>query len=409
MPNLHRRDFCRILGGLPLAGVARANGGTPLFDGSSLKGWSVQQGPESAYYVNGGNIVGSQSAGFPAWLRYDKVFENFDLQFEYFLKGWMDGGVYFSAPEHSFRKAWCGFKVSLFHQQDTDMRVNSPGAIFPFRAPKLVNVRNKGEWNQMRIRLDWPSLQVWSNGAVTHELNLDTVPEFRNRLRSGYIGFETLTYPMRFRNVSIQELPSKQQWEILYENPSDLADKWIFTDLDAKFPAKYEALGPILRGDDLGNLTTKDKYRDFEIQMYVRGATHHNGGLLFRSKGHRDWYEIQLHDVEEAHYPTGSLYFFKRSTYPRVDPEHWYFLQLIVKDATALVRINGEDVMYYDKLEKLDPGFIELQAHARSKWIEYKHIRIPPHLNAFHPCIQRIDMLFPSVEGRHGPHSLERG
>jgi hypothetical protein len=255
------------------------------------------------------------------------------------------------------------------------MRTNSPGAIFPFVAPRLVNVRNKGEWNTMRIRLDWPKLEVWSNGEKTHDHDLELMPEMRYRLRSGYIGFETLSYPMRFRNIRITELPSKQKWDVLYEQPSDM-DKWTLTDLHERFPARYEALGPILRGDGLGNLTTKEKYRDFELQMYVRGALQHNGGLLFRSKGHRDWYEIQLHDVEEAHYPTGSLYFYKRSTYPRVEPEQWYFMQLIVKDATALVRVNGEDVMYYDKLEKLDPGFIELQAHANGKWIEYKHIRV---------------------------------
>jgi hypothetical protein len=362
-----------MLAMLPQA--SRAGSTVTLFDGVSLQGWSVQQGPESAFFVTDGAIAGSVSSGFPAWLRYDRRFENFDLEFEYFLKGWMDGGVYFSAPEHGYRKAWCGFKISLFHQQDKEMRTNSPGAIFPFVAPRLVNVRNKGEWNTMRIRLDWPKLEVWSNGEKTHDHDLELMPEMRYRLRSGYIGFETLSYPMRFRNIRITELPSKQKWDVLYEQPSDM-DKWTLTDLHERFPARYEALGPILRGDGLGNLTTKEKYRDFELQMYVRGALQHNGGLLFRSKGHRDWYEIQLHDVEEAHYPTGSLYFYKRSTYPRVEPEQWYFMQLIVKDATALVRVNGEDVMYYDKLEKLDPGFIELQAHANGKWIEYKHIRV---------------------------------
>lgn len=374
MVTLDRRTFCRLLAASPA--LLHANGETPLFDGTSLKGWSVQQGPESAYYLSEGTITGSPSAGFPAWLRYDKRFENFDLQFEYFLKGWMDGGVYFSAPDHGYRKAWCGFKVSLFHQQDKDMRGNSPGAIFPFVAPKLVNVKNQGQWNAMRIRLDWPKLQVWSNGEITHDLNLDAMPELRNRLRSGYIGFETLSYPMRFRNVKVTELPSKQQWDVLYEQPSDMDRAWTLTDLHERYPAKYDALGPILRGDGLGNLTTREKYRDFELQMYIRGAVHHNGGVLFRSKGHRDWYEIQLHDVEEAHYPTGSLYYHKRSTYPRVEPEQWYFFQLIVKDATALVRVNGEDVMFYDKLEKLDPGFIEFQAHANGKWIEYKRVRV---------------------------------
>jgi hypothetical protein len=98
--------------------------------------------------------------------------------------------------------------------------------------------------------------------------------------------------------------------------------------------------------------------------------------VLFRAAGGRDHYEIQLHDVEEAHYPTGSLYFYKRSVYPRIEAERWYLFQLLVKDAWCLVRINGEDVMEYDRLERLEAGAIELQAHDAGKWIEYKRVRV---------------------------------
>jgi hypothetical protein len=368
MSAITRRNFALSMAAAPVA---------PLFDGSSLHGWSIQDGPESAFYVDDGAIVGSTDSGFPAWLRSSRRYENFDLTFEYFLKGWMDGGVYFSAPDHGFRKSSCGFKVSLFHQQEDDLRNNSAGAIFPYIAPKLVNVKNKGEWNTMRIRLDWPSLKVWSNGAVTHDLNVESVPELKHRLRSGYIGFETLSYPLRFRNIKIEALPEKQTWEHLYEQPSDIS-KWMITEPNEKFPPKFETLGPVLRGDGLGNLTTKSKYRDFELQMYIRGIRHHNGGIQFRSLGGRNHYEIQIHDVEEAHYPTGSLYFFKRAKYPSIEPERWYLFQLFVKDRWCLVRINGEDVLEYDKLEKLEPGALDIQAHQNGRWIEYKHIRIRP-------------------------------
>jgi hypothetical protein len=108
--------------------------------------------------------------------------------------------------------------------------------------------------------------------------------------------------------------------------------------------------------------------------MYLRGSRHHNGGVLFRG-GAGARYEIQLHDVEEAHYPTGSLYFFQRSKYPRLEPEAWCLFQLLVKDHWCLVRINGEDVMEYDRLENVEAGPIELQAHQAGRWIEYRRIR----------------------------------
>ena len=369
---MNRREFAAILPGL----LAAANDSPqlPLFDGRSLDGWSIVDGPDSSYYVDDGAIVGSPTAEYPAWLRSARRYENFELEFEYFLKGWMDGGVYFSAPEHGPRSR-CGFKVSLFHQQDTEPRTNSPGAIFPVVAPRLVNVKNKGEWNTMRIRLDWPKLEVWSNGEATHSLDVETNTELRYKLRSGFIGFDTLSYPMRFRNVRIRELPSKTKWETLFNGAADLS-KWTITEAVQRSPARFEAFGRVLHGDGLGNLTTKEKYRDFALQLYIRGSLHHNGGVLFRSQGGSDRYEIQLHDVEEAHYPTGSLYSFARARYPRIEPEQWFLYQMWVKDRLVVIRINGETVLEYDKLERLDPGWIELQAHQAGRWMEYKEILI---------------------------------
>ncbi|OPZ64709.1 MAG: hypothetical protein BWY85_01020 [Firmicutes bacterium ADurb.Bin506] len=128
-----------------------------------------------------------------------------------------------------------------------------------------------------------------------------------------------------------------------------------------------------------GNLATRARYRDFALQLYVRHVLHHNGGVLFRSdaKGPRgQHYEIQLHDVEGAHYPTGSLYHHKRSLYPRIEAEKWWLYQMVVKGRQCVVRINGENVLEYDALENLNEGHIELQAHAPGKWTEFKQVRV---------------------------------
>ena len=57
-------------------------GFVPLFDGASLDGWLVADGPESAFYVNDGAIVVHESAGFPTWLRSAKQYENFEFRGE---------------------------------------------------------------------------------------------------------------------------------------------------------------------------------------------------------------------------------------------------------------------------------------------------------------------------------------
>src|SRR3974377_277853 len=151
---MNRRNFLAGAGAAPLiwAGEegAEETGCASLFDGESLAGWSVQEGPEAAFYVKDGAIVVHESAGFPAWLRSARQYENFDFRGEFFIKGWIDSGIYFHAPEHG-RNTWEGIQLKIFHQVDPKPVSNSMGSLFPLVPPRLVNVKNKGEWNSFRI------------------------------------------------------------------------------------------------------------------------------------------------------------------------------------------------------------------------------------------------------------------
>jgi hypothetical protein len=243
-------------------------------------------------------------------------------------------------------------------------------------SPRTVNVKSKGEWNGIRVVSDWPALRVWINDELVQDLDVQRHPQLRYRLRSGYIGIESLSYPLRFRNLRIRELPAKEQWITLYGEPADFEKNWRV--VDGK--ARWEALGNVLRADGLGYLATRESFRDFEFQCYVRGSRHHNGGVMFRGPAEPSSgrYEIQLHDVEGAVYPTGSLYGFQRcSPYPRIEAEQWFPFQLIVEGSHCVVRVNGDTVVDYDRLERRDaPTPIMLQAHEVGKWIEYKAIRV---------------------------------
>jgi hypothetical protein len=342
-----------------------------LFDGHTLAGWVIEEGPESSFFVQDGAVVAHPSASSPTWLRSERQYENFDLLGEFFIKGWMDSGVCFHAPEHG-RITQTGLQMKVFANPDPTPQPHSMGAIFPVVAPRKINVRQG--WNQFRILMDWPQLRIWTNGELIHDLDVESTPELRYRLRQGYFGLTTTSYPCPFRNLKVRELPAKEKWLTLYEDAGDLAN-WVVTSGDPHI----EALGEVLRADGLGDFGTKALFRDFELQTYVRGCRVHNGGIQFRCAGQgaqRKLYEIQLHDVEEAHFPTGSLYHYKRALYPRIEPEKWFFLQLVVKDRYCMVRINGDSVLEYEKLDHLEEGRIELQAHTRNRWLEYKHIRI---------------------------------
>ena len=286
-----------------------------LFDSTSLDGWSVADGPESAFYVDDGAIVVHPSAGFPAWLRSARQYENFDFRGEFFVRGWTNSGIYLHAPEHG-RNIWCGMKINIFHQVDATPAPESMGSIFPLVPPLKVNVKN--ESNTFRILMDWPRLRVWTNGDVIQDLDIEAMPELRHRLRSGYLGLESITRPIRFRGLRVRELPSKVSWTPLYQTAEDFA-KWHI--MSGK--PIFQALGGVLHGDGDGVFATNETFRDFELQMYVRHVRHHNGGVMFGGPGKGlggRRYEIQLMDVEAAHYATGSLLGIERALYPGSSP-----------------------------------------------------------------------------------------
>ena len=284
-----------------------------LFDGTSLNGWSVADGPESAFYVHDEAIVVHPSAGFPAWLRSARQYENFDFRGEFFVQGWTNSGIYLHAPEHG-RNIWCGMKINIFHQVDAKPAPESMGSIFPLVPPLKVNVKNQGEWNAFRILMDWPRLRVWTNGEVIQDLDVETVPELRHRLRSGYWGSRRLPARSGSAVCACASCRRRSRGCRCTRRAQDLA-KW---NIMSGKPT-FQALGGVLHSDGDGVFATNETFRDFELQMYVRHVRHHNGGVMFGGpgKGLGRRYEIQLMDVEAAHYATGSLYGIKRALYPR--------------------------------------------------------------------------------------------
>ena len=375
---MNRREFIGSAVACPAALAAQADGEVDLFDGRTLQGWSVEQGPESAFHVLEGAIVGSESSQHPAWLRSERQFENFDFRCDFFVRGWIDGGVYLHAPRHG-RPAANGILVKIFHQRDQVPQPNSMGAVFPLVAPARVSVKNQGDWNSMRILMEWPRLKVWVNDETVQDLDLTSHAELRYRFRRGHLGLSALGYPIRFRNLRIRELPGRELWEDLYVTEGDF-QKWFVSESSKQAPARFEALGGVIRAGGGGHLATRDQFRDFELSLLVRGPKEHNGGILVRSEGKglagSRYYEIQLHNVEEAHFPTGSLYHHKRSVYPRIEDEKWFPMQIRLQGPRCMVRVNGDTVMEYDRLENTQEGHIELQAHRPGSWLEFKEIRV---------------------------------
>ncbi len=380
MAKIIRNSFLTIiaLGWLAISVESAEEGFIDLFNGKSLDGWSIQNGPANAFTVQNGTIYCSGQAHYPCWLRSGKKYENFDLRYEYRNDGWCNSAILFSAPEYG-RNSRVGFEVQIDHFTDNQMPEVTSGAIFGVVPPIKNAEKPRGEWNQGRILFNWPILKVWLNGELVQDLNVEEHEELKYRFRQGYIGLQDAGYAVWFRNLRIKELPSKENWQVLFDGKS--FDGWHREwEPDRSYIAEWSLRdGAMHATGGTSYMVTDGQWRDFELHCYVRAERYANGGIFFRWKHlvPRDrGYEVQIENVADSNNPTGSLYHVKRAILPRVESEQWFPMQIIVKDNTCVIRVNGETTVVYNDIDIVREGSISLQMHSNDVWIEWKDIRI---------------------------------
>lgn len=369
--------FLLFLVSLACLANARAQGAEaewqPLFNGRDLGGW-VREANAGFQVEPDGTIYCTGEGNYPAWLRSEREYENFELEFEYRLGDYGEGGVFLQAPLHG-RASNVGFEVQL----SDDTRHPGPctastGAIFGVIPPR-AHEADIDAWNQVQVRFDWPRLQVTVNGTVVQDLNVEEHEELRYRKRSGHLGLQDRGKPTWYRNLRIRELPSREQWQELF-NGKDFAG-WNLSDAgDVQWSVED---GAIVARNGNGYLITDGRWRDFRFESYVQATPLANGGIFFRwnTLVPRDrGYEIQIEDIPDSNNPTGSIYDVARALEPPVTPGEWYLLQLFVHDNEALVRVNGRTVAKTDRLTIIRDGHIALQMHREGSVIRFKGVRV---------------------------------
>lgn len=369
--------FLVFLVSLACLSTSRAQGAEadwqPLFNGRDLGGW-VREANAGFQVEPDGTIYCTGEGNYPAWLRSEREYENFELEFEYRMGDYGEGGVFLQAPLHG-RASNVGFEIQL----SDDTRHPGPctastGAIFGVVPPRL-HAADLEVWNQVQVRFDWPRLQVTVNGTVVQDLNVEEYEELRYRKRSGYLGLQDRGKPTRYRNLRIRELPGREHWQVLF-NGKDFAG-WNLSDAgDVQWGVED---GAIVARNGNGYLITDGRWRDFQFESYVQATPLANGGIFFRwnTLEPRDrGYEIQIEDIPDSNNPTGSIYDVARAHEPPVTPGEWYLLQLFVHDNEALVRVNGRTVAKTDRLTIIRDGHIALQMHREGSVIRFKGVRV---------------------------------
>ena len=196
---------------------AAEDGFVSLFDGSTLRGWTlVDKGKGKGYVVKDGAIVCPLDGG--GNLLTEKEYANFVLRFDFRMEPGGNNGIGIRAPlagdiaysgmeiqvlDHDHEKYKGRLKPAQYHGSIYDVVPAKTGALLP-----------AGQWNQEEIMADGRRIKITLNGKVIVDANLDDVKDpavltrhpglQRTSGRVGFLGHNSL---VEFRNIRIKELP----------------------------------------------------------------------------------------------------------------------------------------------------------------------------------------------------------
>jgi 3-keto-disaccharide hydrolase len=310
-----RKTLCGIVAFFAAtACVAAGNGGTPLFDGKSLKGWK-QLGGAADYRVIDGTIVGSSRPGVPnSFLVTLDDYDDFILEFDVRQDvGPTNSGVQIrSLATRDFENGRVhGYQVDI----DPSPRQWSGGIYEEAQRgwfytgemnPPAKPLYKFGQWNHYRIEAIGPRLRTWINGAPVSDVIDDAT-------RSGFIGLQVHSIDKpedagrttTWKNLVVDksELRAAPPMGIFIRNnlpnnldPEEKAQGWRLL-WDGKTAhgwrgAKaggFPAQGWTLANGELavqakgggGDIMTDEEFAAFELQMEFKVSAGANSGIFY--------------------------------------------------------------------------------------------------------------------------------
>lgn len=185
---------------------------TPLFDGTSLDGWVIENSEDDNFYVQN-NLLRVEEPG--GWLRSEHQFSDFFLRADFrFLTENADSGIFVRAvADVPFFRGWPGNSYQVQTRDISVNRSNNPlwladiyrhnvsedGDTHFDREAVLEAYSGVGEWQTFEIEAIGDSLTVWLNGIFVTKAENIVNP-------AGYIGLQGETGIVEFRAIEIREL-----------------------------------------------------------------------------------------------------------------------------------------------------------------------------------------------------------
>ncbi len=203
----------------------QADGWQLLFDGNSLKSWRTynQASAAKGWQIEDGALV---LVGKGGDLITREAYTNFDLQLEWKVAKRGNSGIFFLADESKLPIYVHAPEIQILddkRHRDRKQADRRSGSLYDMVAAPPESQRPALQWNQVRMLLDYPKLQVWQNGISTVDINiggerwakLEANSKFKDwpgfgENTGGHIGLQDHGDKVWFRNLKIRPLPVQQ-------------------------------------------------------------------------------------------------------------------------------------------------------------------------------------------------------
>jgi hypothetical protein len=392
-PRLSRNQIVfpiLLAAAFPLQAADPPTGFTALFNGKDLTGWhgmphfdpyKLKAMPEAErkahiekwtadakkhWTIENGELVND---GNGAYLTTDKDFGDIELFVEYKTVAKADSGIYLRATPQiqiwDYTKE--GGKWNLGADKGSGgLWNNNPGA--PGKDPLVLADKPFGQWNSFRILMVGERVTVYLNNKLT--VDHARLENFWNRKlplpKQGPIQLQTHGGEIRWRNMFIRNIPSREANEILRKHGStgfvDVFNSKDFTGWAGpveNYEVKDGAI--VCRPKKGGNIFATPEYADFVARVEYQLPPGGNNGLAIRYPGKGQpsadaMCEIQILDDEAPQYAKLDPRQYNGSSYGMV-PAHrgylrpvgdWNFMEVTVRGPTILVELNGTQILDAD-------------------------------------------------------------
>ena len=183
-----------------------------LFNGNDLSNW-LKTGGDATYEAKDNMIVGTTGPGSNTFLYTNRIFSDFELEYEFNVDPTLNSGVqirsHIKPVEDGPDRVW-GYQIEI----DPSERAWTAG-IYEEQGrkwlndltgnPKAQKAFRQNEWNHVRVLAVGDHLQTWLNGVPAADLIDDRTP-------AGFIALQVhrikddVTRHISWRNIRIREL-----------------------------------------------------------------------------------------------------------------------------------------------------------------------------------------------------------